>query len=177
MTIAATEERFTELYNIYNGSMYRIAYSVLRDEGLAQDAVQQTFLKIYNEIDRIDEARSAKTRSFVVVLIRNTTIDIYSKSKREQVLYFDDLERTPVSSTLLPEDSAISSQSREEAVDALRSLGEKYAAILILRYCHGYRNKEIAEQLNMSEASVASRIFQAKRLLAKSGWAKALQSA
>lgn len=171
------QERFVELYNIYSGSMYRIAYSILRDEGLAQDAVQQTFLKLFSDMDRVGEPRSGKTRSYIVVLVRNTAIDSYRKRKREQALYLDDLEQVPVCDAPLPEETAIDAQSREDVECALNALGDKYAVILLLRYCHGYRNKEIAERLDMTEASVASRIFQAKRLLAKSGWAKSLLSA
>lgn len=42
---------FEELYHTYSASMYRVAFSILRDNGLAEDAVQQTFLKIFREID------------------------------------------------------------------------------------------------------------------------------
>ncbi|MEG0542458.1 MAG: sigma-70 family RNA polymerase sigma factor [Angelakisella sp.] len=177
MTTDTRQERFAEIYDTYQSSMYRIAYSVLRDEGFAEDAVQQTFLKIYNDMDKIDEICSGKTRSFIVVLVRNTAIDLYRKRKREQVVYFDDLERTPVSSTPLPEETAINTQSEEEVVRALSELGEKYTDILLLKYYYGFRNKEIAERLSMTEAAVASRIFQAKRLLTKSMWVKSLQSA
>lgn len=177
MTTDSKQERFAQLYSIYSGSMYRIAYSILRDEGLSQDAVQQTFLKLYSDMDRVGEPHRGKTRSYMVVLVRNTAIDSYRKRKREQVLYLDDLDRPPVCTGPLPEQTAIDAQSREEVERVLTALGEKYAAILLLRYCHGYRNKEIARCLDMSEASVASRIFQAKRLLAKSDWARTAQSA
>lgn len=177
MTTDSTQERFAQLYSIYSGSMYRIAYGILRDEGLAQDAVQQTFLKLYSDMDRVGEPRSGKTRSFMVVLVRNTAIDSYRKRKREQVIFLDDLERTPVCTAPMPEETVIEAQSREDVERVLTSLGEKYAPILLLRYCHGYRNKEIAQYLDMTEASVASRIFQAKRLLAKSDWAREAESA
>lgn len=177
MTQESRQERFTELYDLYSSSMYRIAYSILKDEGLAEDAVQQTFLKLYSSMDRVGEPRSGQTRSYIVVLVRNTAIDLYRKRKREQALYFDDLEQLPVSNAPLPEDTAINTQSDEAVSRALNALGEKYAAILRMRYCYGYRNKEIAQRLEMTEAAVASRIFQAKRLLSHSSWAKDLQSA
>lgn len=177
MTTDSKQERFAQLYSLYSGSMYRIAYGILRDEGLAQDAVQQTFLKLYSDMDRVGEPRSGKTRSFMVVLVRNTAIDSYRKRRREQVLYLDDLDKPPICTGPLPEERAIDSQSREEVERVLIALGDKYATILLLRYCYGYRNKEIAEHLDMTEASVASRIFQAKRLLAKSDWAREAQSA
>lgn len=158
---------FREIYEQYRASMYRVAYSVLRDEGHAEDAVQQTFIKLYNEIEKIDDPSSNKTRAFIVILVRNTAIDLYRKRKREQVVYFEDLERIPHSRGSSPEQCVIDNQSEQAVAQLLDSLGEKYSSILLLRYCHGYRNKEIAELLGMTEANVASRIFQAKRLLTR----------
>lgn len=164
---ANSQQRFEELYNTYAASMYRVAYAVLRDQGFAEDAVQQAFLKLYHELDKIEDLHANKTRAFIVILVRNTAIDLYRKRKREQVVYFEDLERDPGDRNASPEQLAIDAQSEEAVRKLLGDMGEKYAQILLLRYCHGYRNKEIAELLNLSEAAVASRIFQAKRLLTK----------
>lgn len=168
MDTVTRDSRFRELYDGYSTAMYRVAYSVLRDTGLAEDAVQQAFLKIIHEMDRIEDIHSNKTRAFLVILVRNTAIDLYRKRRREQVVYFQDLERTPESVAASPEQVLIDRQSEDGIVQLLLSMGDKYADILLLRYCHGYRNKEIAELLGMSETAVASRIFQAKRLLTKS---------
>ena len=156
---------FEELYHTYSASMYRVAFSILRDNGLAEGAVQQTFLKIFREIDKIDEIGSNKTRSFIVILVRNTSIDLYRKRKRENLVYFDDLEQVPRDRTGSPEDAVIAQQSEEEIRRRLESMDPKYADILMLRYYHGCRNKEIARLLELSEATVASRIFQGKKML------------
>ena len=159
---------FAKLYTAYQASMYRIAYAILRDEGLAEDAVQQTFLKIFKEFSKLEDINSNKTKSFIVILVRNTAIDLYRKRKRESVVYLDDLEYAPVSTEPdSPEELVITKQSCQELKDAFMALDERYSDILMLRYFHGYRNKEIADLLDMTEAAVASRIFQGKRLLMK----------
>lgn len=169
LALAAEEyATFEHLYVTYQASMFRIAYAILHDEGLAEDAVQQTFLKIFKEFPKLESITSNKTKSFIVILIRNTAIDLYRKRKRESVVYLDDLEYAPVSDDSgSPEDLVISSQTCEELKAAFLALDERYSDILMLRYFHGYRNKEIAGLLNLSEAAVASRIFQGKRLLIK----------
>lgn len=167
MESSSREKLFRELYDSYSGSMYRIAYSVLRDVGYAEDAVQQTFIKLFNEIDNLTDIHSNKTRAFIVILIRNTAIDIYRKRRREQVIYFEDLEKDPTSMADSPEQVAIDHQTEERLRVLFGSMGEKYAEILTLRYLNGYRNKDIAGLLGMTEAAVASRVFQAKRLLTK----------
>ncbi len=167
--VAAEEQAtFEQLYTTYQAAMYRIAYAILRDEGLAEDAVQQTFLKILKEFSRLEAITSNKTKSFIVILVRNTAIDLYRKRKRESVVYLDDLEHAPMSrESESPEDLVISNQTCEDLKAAFLSLDERYSDILMLRYFHGYRNKEIADLLDMTEAAVASRIFQGKRLLIK----------
>ena len=164
----SSDTDFTKLYTTYQAAMYRIAYAILRDEGLAEDAVQQTFLKIFKEFSKLEDINSNKTKSFIVILVRNTAIDLYRKRKRESVVYLDDLEYVPVSAEPdSPEDLIITQQSCQELKAAFMALDDRYSDILMLRYFHGYRNKEIADLLDMTEAAVASRIFQGKRLLIK----------
>lgn len=167
MTMANQQDQFRELYENCGHTMYRVAYGVLRDQGFAEDAVQQTFLKLYREMDRLGDVNSPQTRAFAVVAVKNTAIDLYRKRRRECFISLEDLAYTPVHTASSPEQTVIDGQSEEMVERLLGELGEKYAVILVLRFCRGYRNKEIAQHLGLSEAAVASRIFQAKRLLAK----------
>ncbi|MEG1687471.1 MAG: RNA polymerase sigma factor [Angelakisella sp.] len=102
-TISEQELLFRSVYDTYQKAVYRIAYSILHDEGAAEDTVQLTFLKLYHELDRIGEVHSGKARAFVIVLARNTAIDQYRKRRREQTVYFEDLANVPQSSDSSPE--------------------------------------------------------------------------
>lgn len=166
-TEAQSLSDFEVLFTTYQSAMYRIAYAILRDDGLAEDAVQQTFLKLLKEFPKIESITSNKTKSFIVILVRNTAIDLYRKRKRENIVYLDEIDVTQAGCVDSPEDQVLSSQGCEVMKEALLSLDERYSDILMLRYFHGYRNKEIAALLSLSEAVVASRIFQGKRLLTK----------
>lgn len=70
------------LYREYRAPMFRIALAILRDEGLAEDAVQQSFLKIFQNFEKIDRTDCNKTRSFIVILVKNTAIDLYRRRGR-----------------------------------------------------------------------------------------------
>lgn len=59
------------LYIKYCNDMFRVAYRVLKDWYLAQDAVQTAFLKLADNLDKIDEINCNKTRAFVVIIVRN----------------------------------------------------------------------------------------------------------
>lgn len=159
--------RMEELYRQYRSPMFRVALAVLRDEGLAEDAVQQAFLKIFQNLGKIDWEDCNKTRSFIVILVRNTAIDLYRRRRREKVISFEELER-PLPDWEIPVDEQII--SRQEGAEAARLLGEleeKYRNLLILRYYHGYRNKEIAELLGMTQAQVALGLHRGRERLRK----------
>lgn len=153
------------LYREYRSPMLRIALSVLRDEGLAEDAVQQAFLKIFQNFEKIDRSDCNKTRSFIVILIRNTAIDLYRRRDRERVISFEDLERPLPAREELPEDQAIAALEGESLADCLSQMEERYANLLLLRYYHGYQNKEIAELLGMTQPQVAMGIYRGKQRL------------
>lgn len=154
-----------EIYRQYRSPMFRVALAVLRDEGLAEDAVQQAFLKIFQNFEKIDWDDCNKIRSFIVILVRNTAIDLYRRRKKESVISFEELER-PLPDWESPVDErVISSLEGEEAARLLAQMDEKTRHLLVLRYYHGYRNKEIAELLGMTQAQVALGLHRGKERL------------
>lgn len=154
-----------ELYREYRTPMFRVAMAVLRDEGLAEDAVQQAFLKIFQNFEKIDRTNCNKTRSFIVILVRNAAIDLYRVRGRENVISFEDLEQPLPARESLPEDAAIAREEGEAMAGYLEELEEKYRNLLILRYYHGYQNKDIAQLLGMSQTQVALGIYRGKQKL------------
>lgn len=154
-----------ELYRQYRSPMFRVALAVLRDEDLAEDAVQQAFLKIFQNFEKIEWADCNKTKSFIVILIRNTAIDLYRRRKKEKIISFEELERPIPDLESSVDERVISSLEGEKAARLLGELEERYRNLLILRYYHGYRNKEIAELLGMTQAQVALWLHRGKEQL------------
>lgn len=168
--MASPEERAREmeaLYREYRSPMLGIARSILRDDGLAEDAVQQAFLKIFQNFSKIPRGDCNKTRSFFVIIIRNTAIDLYRKRGRERVISFEDLEAPLPAFEAQPEEQLIAAQGAEALTAFLSRLEERYANLLMLRYYHGYHNKEIAEFLGMTQTQVAVGIYRGKQKLQK----------
>ena len=156
-----------ELYRQYRSPMFRVALAVLRDEDLAEDVVQQAFLKIFQNFEKIDWDDCNKTKSFIVILVRNTAIDFYRRRKKEKVISFEDLERPLPDWNAPVDEQIISSLEGQEAARLLGELEEKTRSLLILRYYHGYRNKEIAQLLGMTQAQVALGLHRGRERLRK----------
>ena len=85
------QEKFDQLYNAYSKLMYYIAFDVLKDESLAQDAVQEAFINISKSFSKIKEKDCQKLKGFIVVVIRRVAINMYNKRKRNNVVSFEEL--------------------------------------------------------------------------------------
>ncbi|MGI6005906.1 MAG: RNA polymerase sigma factor [Ruminococcus sp.] len=86
------KDKFQQIYQRYYQPMYRTALRILGDDPGAQDCVHDAFMKIISRLDDIPEAEDARTRSFVLIVVRNTAINLYRKRKlREQTVIEDDV--------------------------------------------------------------------------------------
>lgn len=69
LSLIETEEdkiKFEDIFNSYKKTMYYVANSILKDEHYSHDAVQNSFLKIIKNIDKIEDVKSNKTKGFIV---------------------------------------------------------------------------------------------------------------
>ena len=84
MMLETPEEKskFEQLYLEYKGLMFHVAYEILHNEQDAEDAVHQAFVKIAENIKKIDDPICPKTHSYVVTIVENKAIDLYDCSCR-----------------------------------------------------------------------------------------------
>lgn len=163
LALIETEEekrKFERLYDGYKQTMYYAAYQILQDVHMSEDAVHQAFLRLVDHLDKIDESDCHKTRGFLVIITKHIAIDIYRKNKREQTLSFDELEFSIA-------DTAGQMDDADEISRAIARLPLNYAAVLTLKFSHGYTDREIAQMLHITEEAVRKRISRAKKKLAE----------
>ncbi|MGL5439675.1 MAG: RNA polymerase sigma factor [Filifactoraceae bacterium] len=163
LSLIETEEdkrKFEKLYISYKQTMFYVAVKILKDEHIAEDAVHHAFLKIINNLDKIDIVDNYKTKGFVVVITENTAIDIYRKRKREKSISFDEIE-------IFMEDSKIEVMAENMIKEAMNKLPINYMTVLKLKYTQGFSDSEISNMLDISEDNVRQRISRAKRKLSQ----------
>ena len=78
----ADKARFQQLYERYRGPMYRTALRYLKDEGRAQDAVHDSFVKIALHFQKISALSCMEMGSYIVTIVENRCIEILRKEKR-----------------------------------------------------------------------------------------------
>ena len=79
MMIESPEDssKFEMIYYQYRALMYHIAYKILNNEHDAEDAVHSAFVKVAENISKIENAVCPKTQSYVVTIVENKAIDLY----------------------------------------------------------------------------------------------------
>lgn len=153
------KDKFEELYHQYRTLMFYCAKEILKDDGLAEDAVHNAFVKIIRFLDKIDDVRCNKTKRFVVIVVENCAKDIYRKRKHEMEVSWEEVEMTyqfPCKNDM---------DELSEVETAIMELPLNYRQIFILKYAHGYSCKEIATILNMKAGTVRQRIARGKEWL------------
>lgn len=149
--------KIERIYQLYKKQMLYVANSILHDEYLSEDAVHQAFIRIIDNLSKIEEVESHKTRSFVVIIVENIAIDLYRKRKRKAVLSLNEFEYQ-----IADETQTSSFYGIEQAIMALPL---EYRNVLRLKYSLGYHNREIAEILEIRESNVRKRLSRARTML------------
>ena len=164
LSIIETKEnksKFEQIYNKYKQIMFFVANRVLRDEYLSEDAVHQAFLRIIDNLDKIDKIDCHKTKGFIVTIVENIAIDFYRKRKRENNISFDEVE------FYIRDIKNESNLIINDVEEAILKLPISYSSVFRLKYSQGYSNKEISEILKISEENVRQRISRGKKKLAE----------
>lgn len=149
---------FERVYQKYRYLMLHVAYKILQNHQDAEDAVHQAFISIIENLDKIFEVNSPKTRSYIVIITERKAIDLLRKIQRRQELEFNE----DVTGVEIPFDADNSIAS------AIAKLPCRYREVLLLRYHNGFSAKEIASILDISDSGVRKLIARAKKALQES---------
>ncbi|HFL2415139.1 TPA: RNA polymerase sigma factor [Clostridioides difficile] len=157
------KSKFEEIYVRYKKLMFYVANQILKDDSLSEDAVHNAFLKIIDNLSKIDDVKSIKTKGFVVIIVKRISINLYNKRKREEINDIND-ENYKFNSL----DLSIENLGEYiNLVEALKKLPEIDLQIILLKYSHGFSNKEISKILNITEVNLYKRNKRALKKLKK----------
>lgn len=159
----------TEWYLEFNKIMRKKAYDIISDYELANDMVNEAFIKIIKNIEKIKELNCHGRAVYFVSTIRSVSID-YLRRKKLELQHVDqfDGEDALQNSTGINQKEFDSYEQKEYFADvekAFSMLAERDRYLLIYRYAWDMSSKEIAELLNIKEGNVNSYIRRAKSKL------------
>ena len=148
-----------ELYDRVGRVAYGIAYRILRDERLAEDAVQEGFLAVWRSAAAF-RAERAKASTWIVTLVHRRAVDIVRREERRRTesLDADALPDAPDPSGSA-EDEAWLGFERDRVLAAIRTLPDAQRETIELAYYGGYSQSELAERLGVPLGTIKSRMF------------------
>lgn len=143
---------FMEELQAYQVTLYRVAYTVLRDDDACRDALQDAALKAWEKRFSLREPRYFRT--WITRILINACHDIQRK-RRHLVC----MESVPIQASSLPPDP--------ELAAALKDLPEGIRLPLVLHYAEGMSYQEIAQTLHLSQSTIRNRLRKGKEKLRK----------
>ena len=159
-----------ELYDRFGGVAYGLALRIVRDQALAQDAVQEAFLAVWRSADRF-LAERAKASTWILTLVHRRAVDLVRREERRRGEPLEDLPADAVEPAA--EDAVDVHFQRAIVREALRQLPAEQRQALELGYYGGLTQAEIAERLGQPLGTIKSRMFtglsRLRDLLAEAG--------
>lgn len=162
---AGNAQFYEPLVRAYEGPGLRVALGMMGNEQDAQDALQEAFVKAYQNLGRFDLNRSFGPWFFQI--LRNQCRDLLrSRKARFNLETVDErLEARPADVASSPERRRQRRAASELLWSALERIGQEHREILVLKELQGFRYAEIASILEIPEGTVASRLYHARQAL------------
>ena len=151
-----------ELYDVYSPVLFGICLRYSNSKADAEDILQEGFIKIFTKINNYSGKGSFE--GWMRRIVVNTSISHYHKNKKHKEIYdIDEIKETEL------EGSTFESidYTKEELFSVINNLPEGYRIIFNLYAIEGYKHKEIAIKLNISENTSKSQYSRAKSKLKK----------
>ena len=152
-------EKLSELFHLYGGMMYDIAFSILRQEQDAEDAVQETLLKILEKAEQIEPFEPKSMRAYIRTMTRNIALNMLRKKHFLIVTDMND-EENQISLSLTESDDA--TYQVHELFGCFHRLDAGDQQVLWMKYWERLTYREIAEQLKITEIAANSRVRRAQ---------------
>ena len=149
----------SDIYEYYYGYMKSIAFSVLKNNEDAEDAVQDSLEIIASNPYKYSDLRSNETKARITLIVRNKAIDIYRRNNRRLGLFSAMDDSAPDFN--VPENNGI------QLADALGRINQRYRDLLLMKYHYGYEINEIAAITGSSYGAVQRALHRAKNALAE----------
>ena len=164
-------DAFNQLVNKYERRLYSLALRIVKHQEDAEEAVQNTLLKVIEHLDNFREESSFYT--WLMRIATNASLKILQKRKRLTTVPYDEewfsenLNGIPLPEFIAPWNNdprhiLEQKETRELLETALSELDEKHRVVFLLRDVEGLSVKETAKTLNLSESNVKVRLMRAR---------------
>ncbi len=156
-------EKMEELYKLYEQKIYYVVFSILNNIQQAEDAVQETFISIYKNLEKTRHLNTEELKRYILRIAKNKAIDSYRKNKRHEIL----IEEYQRDSTELADENIEEWEQcliSEDQIDTLlTTLKESYKQIFKYKVFYDLNYQEISKLMGMTEVNVRKQFERARK--------------
>lgn len=147
------QKRYEALVKALHADIFRYAMWLIKDKAIAEDVVQETFLRAWKSLDSLKDEGAAK--SWLITILRRENARRFERKQFDLV----DIDDVAVAD---PNDFGDVALEHRELRRIMSSLSEEYREPLMMQILMGFSGEEIAEQLNLNKNTVMTRLFRAR---------------
>lgn len=149
-SLLRTNQEFVDIYNRNFDNVYHMCYLILKNTHDAEDITQSVFLKIYNKNIIFNDINHEK--GYLLLMAKHMSLNSIKHWKSRIT-------------SLINNDYESISDSKDDTLESLLNLKEKYKLVIYLHYYMGYKTNEISNMLNMKESTVRSNLLRGRKML------------
>ncbi|MBN1441566.1 MAG: RNA polymerase sigma factor [Planctomycetes bacterium] len=163
--LAGDADAFTRLVRKYTRLGGALAFGVIGDYQLAEDILQDAFLKVYLNLESLRDPD--RFRPWFCGIVRKQAIDVMRqlRGRVARAARLDDVEGFVADESDSPAQGLLRKEQRRKILREVRRLPPHDRLVLVLKHMEGLSYKEIAEVTHSSVSAVESRLFRARRAL------------
>lgn len=151
---------FEVLYLRHKGPLYRTVLALTRDRGVAEELLQEAFLRAYRHIGRVTLNDGASLRPWLHRILINLTYDWSARQRTASHSFDRVVERfAPMAAAATPEGEAERREIQRVVAEAIEQLPFKQRVVIVLFYLHDMELQEIAATINVPPGTVKSRLY------------------
>jgi RNA polymerase sigma-70 factor (ECF subfamily) len=147
------------LYDKYSIALYGIAFRIIGDKKFAEDVLNKSFLKIWDNIEKYDKSKG-EFFTWMSRIVKNSSIDM----KRSKI-FIQSSKMDDISLVKSEIDLNENTTAKIDTAKLLNGLDEKYSTVLDYLYLRGYTQKELSEELFIPLGTVKTRVKKALDIL------------
>ncbi|HOG47812.1 MAG TPA: sigma-70 family RNA polymerase sigma factor [Anaerolineae bacterium] len=163
--LAGDQAAFAELVHAYQGPVYNLAYRMLGTAAEAEEAAQETFVRVYRRLDTYDP--QLKFSSWILSIASHYCVDRLRRRRIVPLSLEEEQVEPREPADEAPERRLLAAEREQEIQGLLAQLPEAYRIVLVLRYWHDLSYQEIANTLGTSESAIKAKLHRARESMAQ----------
>lgn len=168
LSLIETEEdkkTFSEIYEVYQESLYNYSFSLLKNASDAEDALQNAFCNIIRAMSVPEDIHSTKVKNYLYATVHHCCVDILREKQKRGCEISVDLYPDIFPDNKLLDEQYFVNETYREAIEKLKSFSPEMVAPFTLYYYNNFSYTQVANLLNITEVAARKRVSRERKAI------------